>query len=160
MSRIAGVSSGAGFDMDNPGGGLYPGFGSNQPYIGQALLNPLNKKKDDEPNPWDLVKGTQPGGDTGSGSTEGFGANFNTGKEIAKTALDITSMVPGLGAISSIANASISALEGDWSGVATNAASAIPFAGTGIKGLKLGSRFGKLGQKFGRIGGIFKGSGG
>jgi hypothetical protein len=156
MSRIAGVSSGAGFDMDNPGGGLYPGFGSNQPYIGQALLNPLNKKKDDEPNPWDLVKGTQPGGDTG-------GAGGGSDSDPLKDTLDIASLIPGVGSFASGANALLSASKGDMVGAAQSAAMAIPGIGTAMKGLQLGSKFGKfggIGSKLGRIGGIFKGSGG
>ena len=148
MARIAGV----GFDLEQPGQGLYPGYGSGQPYIGQALLNPMGKKKDDDTNPWDLINKSS----NSSASPDSAGGGESNA---LKDTLDIATLIPGVGSFASGANALMSASQGDFVGATQSAAMAIPGIGTAMKGLQLGSKFGKLGQKFGRIGGMFKGTG-
>ena len=57
--------------------------------------------------------------------------------DTVQTALDVASMVPALGTVTSVVNAGISVARGDFAGAALNVVAAIPGAGTAIKGGKL-----------------------
>jgi len=179
MARIAGINSGIGVGLDNPGGGFesptaFQSYQSPQAqvYNPSALLSSLQPKKDDDDyNPWDLLKGKKP--DSAGGQPASSGGIGKSSGEGLKDALTIAQLVPGVGTFASLGQAGISASEGDVVGAATNLASAIPGVADILKApkaaniaWKLGSKFGQLahtgqeagaaGNILGRIGGLFK----